>query len=72
MCFSLNDYESKASRHSNGLIYLKNREITFQKHIIDSHTKKVAQHKTKENIGFFMKDKARYYKDSIASKLIYQ
>ena len=40
MCFSLNDYELKASRHSNGLIYLKNREITIQKCITDSHTQK--------------------------------
>ena len=51
MCLSLYDYQSKASRYSSGLTYLKNRVTTNQKHTIDSQKTKRREHKhnTKEN-----------------------
>ena len=51
MCLSLCDYQSKASRYSNGLIYLKTKVTTNKKHAIDSQKPKRREHKhnTKEN-----------------------
>ena len=51
MCLSLYDYQSKASRYSNGLTYLKNRVTRNQKYTIDSQKPKSKEHKhnTKEN-----------------------
>ena len=51
MCLSLYDYQSKASRYSYGLTYLKTRVTTNQKHIIDSQKPKTKEleHNTKEN-----------------------
>ena len=53
MCLSLYDYQSKASRYSYGLTYLKTRVTTNQKHIIDSQKPKTKEleHNTKENIS---------------------
>ena len=50
MCLILHDYQSKASRYSNGLTYLKNRVTTNEKHTIDSQKQKEddsAQYKRK-------------------------
>ena len=52
MCLSLYDYQSKASRYSNGLTYLKTRVTPNQKYItIDSQKQKRKQfkHNTNEN-----------------------
>ena len=51
MCLSLYDYQSKASRSSNGLTYLKPKVTANQKHTIDSQKPKRRQlkHDTKEN-----------------------
>ena len=43
MCLSLYDYQSKASRYRNGLIYLKNKVTTNQKHTKDSQKSKRTQ-----------------------------
>ena len=40
MCLSLYDYQSKASRYSYGLTYLKTRVTTNQKHTTDSQKQK--------------------------------
>ena len=51
MCLSLHDYQSKGSRYSNGLTYLKNRITTNQKHSIHSEKRKRRKHmhNAKEN-----------------------
>ena len=52
MCLSLYDYQSKASRYSNWLTYLKkNRITTNQKHTIESQKPKRREykHNIKEN-----------------------
>ena len=43
MCLSLQDHQSKASRHSNELTYLKTRVTTNQKHTKDSQKPKRTQ-----------------------------
>ena len=40
MCLSLYDYQSKASRYTKGLTFLKNRVTTNQKHAIGSQKPK--------------------------------
>ena len=45
MYLSLYDYQSKASRCTKGLTYLKNRVTTNQKHTIDSQKPKEREHK---------------------------
>ena len=47
MCLSLYDQQSKTSRYSNALIYLKNRATTNQKHATDSQKPKRREHKHK-------------------------
>ena len=47
MCLSLYDYQSKVSRYRKGLIYLKSRETTNQKHTIDSQKPKRREYKHK-------------------------
>ena len=51
MCLSLYDYQSKASRYRNVLIYLKNKVTTNQKHTKDSQKSKRTQayYKIKKN-----------------------
>ena len=51
MCLSLYNYQSKASRYSYGLTYLKTRVTTNQKHKTDSQKpkRKEIKHNTKEN-----------------------
>ena len=50
MCLSLHDYQSKASTYRKGLMYLKNRATTNQKHTIDSQNpKREHKHKIKGN-----------------------
>ena len=51
MYLSLYDYQSKETRYSSGLTYLKNRVTTNQKHTVDSQKPKRTEHKcnTKEN-----------------------
>ena len=51
MCLNLHDYQSKASRYSSGLKYLKTRVTTNQKHTTDSQKpkRKELKHNTKEN-----------------------
>ena len=46
MCLSSYDYQSKASRYSYGLTYLKIRVITNQKHTIDSKKQKQKERNT--------------------------
>ncbi len=50
MCWSLRDYQSKGNRYSNGLIYLKNKVTTNQKHTIES------QKNQKETNSKWLKD----------------
>ena len=45
MYLSLYDYQSKASRYTKGLTYLKNRVTTNQKHTIDSQKPKEREYK---------------------------
>ena len=51
MCLSLYDNQSKTSRYSNGITYLKTRVTTNQKHTIDSQKikRRELKHNTKEN-----------------------
>ena len=50
-CFNLYDYQSKASRYSYGLTYMKTRITTNQKHIFTKKKKerKELKHNRKEN-----------------------
>ena len=48
---SLYNYQSKASRYSYGLIHLKTRVSTNQKHTIDSQKNKEIKHNTKEKLS---------------------
>ena len=51
MCLNLYYYQSKASRYSYGLKYLKTRVTTNQKHTVDSPKpkRKKLKYNTKEN-----------------------
>lgn len=51
ICLCLYDYESEASRYSNGLTFMKNRIIRNQKYTIDSQKTKIRdlKHNKKDN-----------------------